>query len=212
MKRTYWLGVVAAVSMLALGGCSKQESGSSSAQDTAKGLLEKVHEASEKMDTGAMVECMDPDAQKIMKDIMPLFGEMQKAAKEAASAVAQKIGKDEAMPLTAMSGGGESRSPLKAVMKDGKVDWSKVVIKEEGDKATVELDGQKADVELKKIEGKWYILMPKKEQPTADEIKKQADATKKMIASMKELTKQVNDGKITKENWAKEFGKIMGGM
>jgi hypothetical protein len=206
MRRIHWLAAIAVASMLTLGGCKGE-------QGTPKGLLEKMHEASEKMDAGAMVECMEPEAQKTMKDLVPVMEEMQEAAKEAAAAVEKKIGKDEAKPLLSMAGSSDkSRSPLKAVVKDGKVDWSKVNIKEDGEKATVEVDGKKADVDLKKVDGKWYVAMPETKRPSADESKKQVEQGKKMVAAVKELTKKVNDGKVTKENWTAEFSKAMSGM
>ncbi len=206
MTRFHLLVAVAAVSMLVLNGCKGK-------QGTPRGLLEKAHEAFEKMDAATLVECLEPDAQATMKDLVPVMQDMQKAASEAASVVEKKIGKDEARFFLNLAGKGDkSASPLRAVVKDGKVDWSKVNIKEAGDQATIEVDGRKADTELKKVDGKWYVAVPEKERPIAEEAKKQVEQGRKMIAAVKELTGKVSDGKVTRENWTAEFGKLRSAM
>ncbi len=202
MKWTHWMVVVTAASMLVLGGCKGKAS-------TPKELLEKVHEASQKKDVSALADCIEPDAQKLMKDVLGPAEDMQKAIKEAAEAVEKKLGAEEAKPLHSMAGNGENDSPLKRAVQDGKIDWSKINIKEEGDKATVEINGKKADVELKKVDGNWYLAMPAGERPKPEDVQKQAEHMKKAVDGMKQFTKDVNDGKVTKDNYMEAFGKAM---
>ncbi|MCE5276905.1 MAG: hypothetical protein ABFD92_13655 [Planctomycetaceae bacterium] len=217
MKSARWLFVVVAVAALAAGGCKDKSStttpsGGTEAKpaakaapkasvnlDTPKATLESLDKAVRAMDVDAITACAAPEYQKPVGVMMATLKDIQAKEASARKAVTEKFGK-EAADATFQNSMSASDTPLKGAMENGKVNWEKVVIKTEGDAATVEIAGKADDdLNMKKIGGKWYVVP---NEPAA-EMAKKAEQAKAMMSKMGEayasFEKQVRDGKVEKD-------------
>lgn len=178
--------------------------------DTAKDALESAHNLIMDKDFMGMVALAPPKHQEAAKIMMGAMEDMIEASESLEATVKSKLGEDVAKGIRSTSD--DLKSPLKSVTKeDGSVDWSKVEVKEEGDKATVVVDGKTQSEKLVKIDGKWYMDMETEKSP--EDFKKDAEQMRgmadKMIKAMGEVEADVQSGKLTKENFKTEYGKKM---
>lgn len=226
MKLAQWMVVMLAVSLLAAGCGDKDQDKAKSGGAAGKGgspapaaaaspkdVLEAMHKASQAKDMNALVSYMDPALQPPMKDMLSMLEEMKTKTNALAKVVEEKIGKPQADRIR-QQGAMEDKdiSPLAKAVENGQVNWSKIDIKEEGDKATVKVQGDEPFM-IKKVNGKWYAFPPEKENLTPEKMQTQVDAMKKMMTPMgkayDEVAKKINAGTITKENFDAEYGKTM---
>jgi hypothetical protein len=152
----------------------------------------------------------EPTQQEAIKAIAATTQELMAAKESFRRVVEDKIGAEQAK----LVGDGQSmNSPFSKVVKeDGSLDWSKIKITEDGDKAIIEIDGRVYHDRLIKIGSRWYInsgdgKSPEEMMKDANEVRDQAN---KMIAVMTKLEEGIRSGKITKTNFEGEyFGEVL---
>jgi hypothetical protein len=193
------LALLAGVGLVALAGCSKYKQG------TPKELLESAHKATTNNDFKGMVSLMIPEYQEAIKPYLDATIKVQEKHTELAHLIEKKIDKDRGQEML------KHGSPLEEAVKDGKIDWSKVDIKESGDKATVKVNGTDIGTALVKVNGKWYVDMPKAaiEEAKKEDAKKAADEADKRVKAYQELIDGINKGDIKKDNYDLKFAEIM---
>ena len=184
-------------------------------QSSAKATLETMARAFKARDGSAITACLPPEYQETMGRMLVAVMDMLAKSDSLKKAVEAKFGKEAAAtalkgsPADTMSNGGPFG-------EDGVIDWTKVKLTEEGDTATVVEDGKSSKETIKKINGKWYMSPP--DGMTVERAKQESEQGVKMMkalgSAMVDVEKQVNDGKIEKDNLQKALGeaimKVMG--
>ncbi|MCG3179369.1 MAG: hypothetical protein BIFFINMI_01704 [Phycisphaerae bacterium] len=201
-RRMVALAAVAGLALLA--GCNSYK------QSTPKELLESMNKASQKKDFKGMAKLVEPDAQKYYDQMVSKMKEAADKMDDLADLVEKKIDKDKAKEMRDSMTEGPSFITLKKARKDdGSLDFDKIEIKEDGDKATVKVKDSWSSADIKKVSGKWYFV----EKKSADELKKKVEETEKefpkMIKALDEIKDGINKGDIKKDNFDAKCGEIM---
>ena len=136
-------------------------------------------------------------------------------AKNVAEFVQARIGKLEASMVRSMHKGVQAgwevmlRYQLSLISKDGKVDWNKARITENGDKAEVAVLDAGPTILFARVNGKWYLG----DGEGHDSLPKDIEGTKEMTGTLLkilELTEQkIKSGQITKANFIQEYQKLV---
>lgn len=177
---------------------------------TPKELLDRLGGGMLKLDIDVVVGSIAPEFQPAVRKLFVGIKRLAARAEAVKKTTADKLGAPTAEKVFKEMNFADS-GPLTAVTTDGKIDWERVAISEQGDKATVKIDGQdQQDILLRKIDGKWYLLPG---QETADSMNAQAEqagaAFAAMTKAMDAFEQAVKDGKVTAENAEAEFQKAM---
>ena len=92
-------------------------------------------------------------------------------------------------------------SPLAPAVVNGRVDWTKVSIEEQDDKANIVIAA--GTIKAKKIKGKWHYVGER--GLTSEEVQVRLKEARKLLTGVKVLNqaleKGLNDGSITKDNF-----------
>ncbi len=179
--------------------------------DSPRGLIESTHKMFQDKDFEGLAGAFPPDHQEAAGVLMGALEDMMDASESLGEVVEKKFDAEKAKMVK--SGPGDISPYAKVTKEDGSLDWSKIKIKEEGDKATVEIDGQATPDPMVKIDGKWYMGVdggktPEELMKEAKEMRTQAD---KMVKGMGELEEGIKSGKVTKDNFMQEYMKAMMG-
>ena len=125
-------------------------------QSSPKALAASFHDAVESENYAAMLECAEPASQPEFDRILVAFRRSARKIRAVAKMIEEKIGRDEAEEYrTHLEEFTEFRTLSEAV-EGGKVDWSKVKFKVDGNRASATIGGETVGL-YKKIDGKWYI-------------------------------------------------------
>jgi hypothetical protein len=181
---------------------------------TPKELLEKIHATFPATDH-ALVPFYDPRYQRHARATLEIRDKMVARVKAVADVVEAQIGKAQADGIRRSAdwfgAGRKMPSPLQPAVVGGKVDWTKVIIKEERDTASFSVTDQELYFGFVKVNGKWYIAYPEA-GPGADhylaEGQKHLDAA---LAGMETFEKKVKAGKVTKSNFDQEWKSVFAG-
>jgi exonuclease VII small subunit len=221
VKRNLWIVAVAAV--LAIGQWAMAEDKPTGGETvvatsqpvlpgaaTPKEALERLGNGVSKLDVDLAVSSVAPDYQPGMRIMMVAMKQITTKSQAVKKTVAEKVDAETAEKLF-KDMDFTSKGPLMEASKDGKIDWDLIKITEDGDKATVKIgDEEQEDTNLRKIDGKWYVVPGKQ---SAKEMTKQAGQLAKMMDSMGKaldvFEKNVKDGKVTKDNAQEELGKAL---
>lgn len=181
--------------------------------DSPRAALESLDSAFKSGDLRVVSSLVPPDFKQATGKRMAAMSNMIGRQAEAKKAVSAKLGDEVANQLWPAESSIAGFSPLGQATTDGKVDWTRINIKEEGDKATVAIDNvDDDDLTLSRIDGKWYVNVGKQSVEQAN--KEAEDATKsseKMVKALDQFVKLVNDGKVTAENAQAEYFKLLAG-
>jgi hypothetical protein len=155
-----------------------------------------------------------PANRELVKTQLEMTSQLEAKAKKVADLVGAKFGRMEAGMVKSMGvfhTGGELvlRYQVSQIAKNGKVDWDKVKITENGDKAQAAIAGLGATIPLVKVEGKWYLGEGEGQETMA----KDAEGMKEMIGNLMkvldQLEQKVKSGQITKANFIQEYSKLI---
>jgi hypothetical protein len=176
-------------------------------QSSPKALLLSAHQATVANDYDALMRCVNP----AMRPFVEMGMEMERTTGHLFALMDKKFGKagDEFKKRAVFGGGGTGLvSPLATAVVNGNVDWAKVSIEEQGDKAKIVVGGESSLA--KKIEGKWYWFGAQELGP--DDIKDGLQRFRKTLATVKAvcqgLEKGLENGSITKDNFDQELEKL----
>jgi hypothetical protein len=155
-----------------------------------------------------------PANRELVKTQLEMTSQLEAKAKKVAELVRAKFGKMEANMVKSMGvfhTGGELvlRYQISQIAKNGKVDWDKVKITENGDKAQAAIADIRATILLAKVDGKWYLG----EGDGQETMAKDAEGMKEMIGTLMkvldQLEQKVKSGQITKANFIQEYSKLI---
>jgi hypothetical protein len=176
-------------------------------QSSAKAAVETLARAFKAHDGVAMAACLPPEYKDIMGPMFVAAMDVVAKGESLKKTVVAKFGKEAAdaalkgSPAEGMMNSGPFEGCLNA---DGTIDWTKVKLTEEGDAATLQLEGKGTKETLKKVNGKWCMDL---KDMTPEKAKKDGEQASKMMKAMggalADVEKQVNDGKVGKDDLQK---------
>ncbi len=189
---------------------------------TSKALLESMASVLSKP-SGPPQEWLSfqpPANRELAKTDLQLTLQMGNKAKETADLVEAKIGKTEAGMVRSMQSGItlgpelELRNSISEMATDGKVDWGKVTITDEGDKAHARVANSQTKILMIKVGDKWYL--GEGEGPGQDTLAKEMDgvktSTEKSVKMLDDLQAKVNSGAVNKKNFIQEYSNMINAM
>lgn len=196
--RTKLLLIVVAVSLVCVGvGCSKGGAGKTP-QDTVMNLKKAL----EKNDGKGFVACFDA-TEKQQKMLTALF-DVAQASRKLNKAVEKAFGEEGADKF--FEGDDEPFNMLEDLSKDD------LVVKEDGDKATVTMKDSDADpMDLVKKDGKWFIVFDM-DEPSDEDMEKSMKMFEAMAGVYEDMAKKAGDDGMTVEKLKAAMGEAMMGV
>jgi hypothetical protein len=183
---------------------------------TPKALLESIATLMEKKAPPQDWLGLQPPANKeLAKTQLELQTRLGARAKSVAALVESKIGKMEAGMIASMQGGVQVGwqltliNQMDALKSEGKVDWDKAKIVENGDKAKAGGPGMQATIFMEKVNGKWYLSASEGIDTLPKDIPLLKETTAKSLKILDVVEQKVNSGAITKRNFIQEYQKIV---
>ena len=188
-------------------------------QDSVENLLLSSHAAMLAGDVQALTMMTEPRFREAA--MLSLRDAMEQAAAEGevARAVQEKLGAEAARPFRRGGDSMAANSPLAPVIgDDGKPDWSRVRVVEEGDRAKITIDGEVQPFEsFVKVDDLWYVapIVRRGAEVTPEAALEQARANHevalKQTAAMWRFAKAVRDGEATAENLSQKYVQMVHG-
>ena len=173
-------------------------------QDSPRSLLETMQKAAEAVDPNVMAACADPAYQKSVKVMYQCMRQFKTSLESLSKSVEAKLGKTSGT-FVIQTMKDTIPEPLGNAMEDGKVNWDKVKITADGDKATVKVAGD-APFTLMKVNGKWhYGQGPISVEEMAKAAEKVNNQIPKTVKELGDLEDGVKAGTVTKAEFTRKF-------
>lgn len=181
---------------------------------TPKALLESMAELVDQRTQPQMwLGFQPPTRLDLAKTQLELARQLGAKASNLAELVQARIGKTEAGMVRSMQPGVQAgwelilRQQLSQIVKNGRVDWDKAKIVENGDKAEVAVGGQ--PILLAKVNGKWYIGEDEGQDTLAKDIVGIKEMTAASLKILDQTEQKIKSGQITKANFIQEYVKLV---
>jgi hypothetical protein len=179
---------------------------------TPKALLESMAKVlGEDAKPQAWLGFQPPANRQLVKEQFELASQLDAKAKKVAQLVAARIGNMEANMVKSFQGGvtagGEItlRYQISQIAKNGKVDWDKVKITQDGDKAQAAIASTGETIPMAKVNDKWYLGEGQGQETLAKDAQGTKELTGQLMKVLDQLEQKVNSGQITKKNFIQQY-------
>lgn len=209
-KDTLLLILVAGSALVFVGGCATVRGTApvNIDQSSPQGLAVSFHEAVQSKNFAAMLQCMEPSKRGEFDSVLVARRRLAEKTERLAKLIEEKIGRKHAEMYLQKISDTAMFSPFFGPVEDGKVDWSEVKFKVEGNRASASIDGE-TSFHFKMIKGKWYMTRAPQEDTFSGWIMRQAVRSRldAMAAAADHRARGITNGTINKDNfYEKMFG------
>jgi len=198
-------------------------------QVTPKQIVETDILAANRLDYDASVRITAPafkDAAKLLGTVLEKVTQLHDRFESLAEAMEKPLGKEaaESVRMQAKQLSPENfkksvASDIVTVCQNGKIDWNKITIEENGASATANWPGRDQPLKMVRLDGKWYSIPDEDMGKTPEEakcnIQRMADAFDKGIAKLDDVIARLHGGSMTQQEFRvvmQDFAKVMQAM
>jgi len=182
---------------------------------TAKTLVESLAKGISLQDKPGAWQGFQPPANRpLVKQQLDLAAQVVAKSRKLTVFVQAKIGTMEAGLVSGMAQGGVQmggemilRYQMSQIAGNGKVDWDKIKIIENGATAQVTIANYSENLLLARVNGKWYLGTS--QEALAKDVEGTRKATGALLNVMDLIEQKVNSGQITRKNFIQEYQNIV---
>jgi hypothetical protein len=166
-------------------------------QSTPHLLLKSFHHAAQEKNYSVLLECMEPSYQKEMDCFLVVAKNFWSRVPKLIALIEEKIGEKQSKETLNNIELVFGLDPLRGICSRGKVSWEKIAFVRNKNTVAIFIDGN-SGLEMVNIKEKWF-LSAKGYSPLCNPII--GTMYKEGINTLDRLKSDIQQGRITKDNW-----------